>query len=180
MHKLNILNNNGDVIGEETREEIHRQGLLHQEIHVWIYTPDGKLVFQHRAKDKDTYPDLLDASVGGHVEVGQTPEEASVMEVEEETGLKVSSTDLTYITTTQSKSFDQVTKMTNNARRNVYALKFEGNIDDLQVEEGKALGFEAWGIDQIMNLSEQDKARFIPGILNEETFSIFSKIKNLL
>ena len=68
--KLNIIDENGNITGEETRENIHKQGLLHREIHVWFYTPKGEILFQHRAKDKDTYPDLLDATVGGHVEIG--------------------------------------------------------------------------------------------------------------
>ena len=68
--RLNIVDENGEIIGENTRENIHNQGLLHREIHVWFYTPKGEIIFQHREKDKDTYPDLLDATVGGHVEIG--------------------------------------------------------------------------------------------------------------
>lgn len=36
--KLNIVDEDGNIIGEETRENIHKQGLLHREIHVWFYT----------------------------------------------------------------------------------------------------------------------------------------------
>ena len=68
--RLNIVNEEGEIVGVETREDIHNQGLLHRECHVWFYTPAGEIIFQHRAKDKDTYPDLLDATVGGHVEIG--------------------------------------------------------------------------------------------------------------
>jgi len=63
--RLNIVDEEGNIVGEETRENIHKNGLLHREIHVWLYTPNREIIFQHRAKDKDTYPDLLDASVGG-------------------------------------------------------------------------------------------------------------------
>jgi len=65
---LEIVNENDEVIGLENRTKIHTEGLLHREIHVWFITPNGEIVFQHRAKDKDTYPDKLDATVGGHVE----------------------------------------------------------------------------------------------------------------
>ena len=85
--KLNIIDENGNITGEETRENIHKQGLLHREIHVWFYTPKGEILFQHRAKDKDTYPDLLDATVGGHVEIGADYESAALQELEEETGI---------------------------------------------------------------------------------------------
>jgi 16S rRNA (adenine1518-N6/adenine1519-N6)-dimethyltransferase len=61
---LNVVDESGKILGEETRENIHRQGLLHKEIHVWLFTPNKEIVFQHRGKDKDTFPDLLDATVG--------------------------------------------------------------------------------------------------------------------
>jgi isopentenyldiphosphate isomerase len=69
---LNIIDEEGNILGEATRQEIHEKGLLHGEVHVWFYTPDRQLIFQHRAKDKETWPDLLDATVGGHVEIGDT------------------------------------------------------------------------------------------------------------
>lgn len=62
---LEIIDENDNVIGLETREKIHKEGLLHREIHVWFFTPRGEIIFQHRVKDKDIYPDLLDATVGG-------------------------------------------------------------------------------------------------------------------
>src|ERR1035437_3863166 len=91
---LDIINENDVVIGQDTRENVHKKGLLHREIHVWFITPDGQMIFQHRAKDKDTYPDLLDATVGGHVEPGATYEETAIKEMEEETGLKAEKEDL--------------------------------------------------------------------------------------
>lgn len=63
---------------KKPRENIHNQGLLHREIHVWFYTPKGEIIFQHRAKDKDTYPDLLDATVGGHVEINSDYENTAL------------------------------------------------------------------------------------------------------
>ena len=61
---LEIVSKDNIVIGLETRKVIHEKGLLHREIHVWFITPDRKIIFQHRAKDKDTYPDKLDATIG--------------------------------------------------------------------------------------------------------------------
>jgi len=95
--KLNIVDEDGKIIGVETRENIHNQGLLHREIHVWFYTPKGEIIFQHREKDKDTYPDLLDATVGGHVEIGFDYENTALQELSEETGIKAEKNNLTFI-----------------------------------------------------------------------------------
>jgi len=62
MEKLSILDEQGNIIGEEYRDVIHQKGLLHGEVHVWCLTTNNELIFQHRAKDKDiilTYLMLL-------------------------------------------------------------------------------------------------------------------------
>ncbi len=177
---LNVIDLEGNILREATRQEIHEKGLLHAEAHVWFYTPDGQIIFQHRAKDKDTWPDLLDATVGGHVEVGDTYEETALKECEEETGTLIKPEDLIFLRTTVTSSLDEVTGMTNHPRRNVYAHCYRGDLTDLKIEEGKALGFEAWPIDKLLNLSDEEAARFIPSILDETGIEIIKQIKDLV
>lgn len=177
---LNIIDEEGNILGEATRQEIHEKGLLHAEVHVWFFTPDGKLIFQHRAKDKDTWPDLLDATVGGHVEIGDTYEQTALKETEEEAGIHIQIEDLIFLRTTITNSYDEITGMTNHPRRNVYAYCYRGKIEDLKIEDGKALGFEAWPIDNLMNLSEEERKRFIPAHINESGIEIIKKIENLI
>lgn len=178
MEKLNILDERGNIIGEEYRDVIHQKGLLHGEVHVWCLTPDNELIFQHRAKDKDTYPDLLDATAGGHVDLGETYEESAVKELLEETGLTATKDELIFLSTELHKSFDSVTKMTNHPRRNVYLLKRKVKMKDLIVEDGKALGFEALSFGELFNLDESEKKRFIPTLLDASGLRIFNLIKN--
>lgn len=178
--KLNIIDEKGNIIGKETRENIHKQGLLHREIHVWFYTPKSEIVFQHRAKDKDTYPDLLDASVGGHVEIGDNYESASLKELEEETGIKAVKDNLIFIQMIRSKTFDTTTNKTNNVIRAVYAYRYDGKVEDLKVEKNKAIEFESWPLEKIFNISDEDRKRFIPSILNKQVLDIFRKIKKLI
>ncbi len=178
--RLNIIDEDGKIIGEETRENIHNQGLLHQEIHVWFYTPKGEIVFQHREKNKDTYPDLLDATVGGHVEISSEYETTALQELEEETGVKVEKNDLTFIQMVRSKTFDTATNKTNNVIRAIYAYCYDGDIENLRVEKGKAIGFESWTIGKLFNISDKDKKRFIPSIFQKDNLEIFAKIEKLL
>jgi len=178
MEKLNILDEQGNITGEEYRDVIHQKGFLHGEVHVWCLTSDSELIFQHRAKDKDTYPDLLDATAGGHVDLGETYGESAIKELLEETGLSATPDELIFLSTELHKSFDEVTKMTNHPRRNVYLLKRKVNTDDLIVEGGKALGFETWPLEKLFNLDESEKKRFIPTLLNESGLKIFSLIKD--
>jgi isopentenyldiphosphate isomerase len=115
--KLNIVDDNGNVIGEDTRENIHKKGSLHQEIHVWFYTPEGEIIFQHRAKNKDTWPDMLDATVGGHVEIGSGYERTAIQETREETGIRIKPDQLKYIKTLKNENYDTSTGKINNVLR---------------------------------------------------------------
>lgn len=176
---LNVVDENGVIVGVETRERIHREGLLHHEVHVWYYTPNSELIFQHRAKDKDTYPDLLDATVGGHVEKDADYQDTALQEMLEETGVRTDVAHLTPIQLVRSKSFDNITNKINNTLRMIYAYRYDGAVADLKVEEGKATGFEKRPITDMFVLPDADKRRFIPLILEEETLQIFRKIQTL-
>ena len=178
--QLNIVDEAGNIVGEDTREDIHNNGLLHREIHVWFYTLQGEIVFQHRAKDKETYPNLLDATVGGHVEIGFDYETAATQELEEETGIQAEKNNLVFIKMVRSKVFDTTTNKTNNVIRAIYAYRYTGKIEDLRVEKGKAIGFELWPLEKIFNISDEDRKRFIPVLLEEEILEIFRKIQKLI
>lgn len=177
MEKLNILDEQGNIIGQEYRDVIHQKGLLHGEVHVWCMTPENELIFQHKAKDKDTYPDLLDATAGGHVDLGETYGESAIKELKEETGLDAEVGDLIFLRTEIKNSYDEVTGMTNHPRRNIYLLKNKVNIENLAVEAGKAIGFVSYPLAKLFNLDESERAKFIPTLLDEEGLSLFKQIE---
>lgn len=177
---LNVVDEDGNILGEETREDIHNQGLLHREINIWFYTPQGDIIFQHRAKDKDTYPDLLDATVGGHVERGSDYIATAIEETSEETGIQLQEADLFFIKTDRVYSVDEQTKKRNNVLRAIYAYRYDGKTEDLKVEEGKAIGFESWPLDKIFSASVSDRKRFIPTIFEEQRLENFKRIRELL
>ena len=178
--ELNIVDEAGNVIGIDTRENIHNNGLLHREIHIWFYTPKGDIIFQHRAKDKDTNPDLLDATVGGHVEIGSDYESAALQELMEETGIAAKKEHLAFIQMVRSNILDTATNKTNNVMRAIYAYRYEKNVEDLKVEKGKAIGFESWPLEKIFTLSNEEKKRFILSVLEKENLEIYTKIKKLI
>ncbi len=176
---LNIIDDNDVVIGIKEREEIHRLGLLHREIHVYFVTPNRELIFQHRAKDKDTYPDLLDATVGGHVEIGDGYQETAVKEALEETGIRINAEDLILITKSKRRFEDKVTSTINNVIGEVYLYIFKGDVADLKIEEGKALGFELWPLDDLPELDSQGSERFIPYVLEFANNEVKKAINSL-
>lgn len=177
---LNIINKADEVIGEASREEIHQEGLLHREIHVWFFTPTREIIFQHRAKDKDTYPDMLDATVGGHVEIGASYEETALKETAEETGIKLDLAKLKFIQKMPRRTVDEATRLINNTIRVQYAYLFDGDINDLRPEAGKILEFQKRPVTDLANLSEAEKKKFIPLVLSKEFLDMFERAQRLL
>ena len=175
---LNIVDENDNIIGQESREKIHNEGLLHREINVWFYNNKGEAIFQLRGMDQETYPGLLDATAGGHVEIGDSYKETAVKELEEETGLKVKVEDLKFFKKEKAHNLDPLTKTDNYRIKAHYLYEFDGNINNLTAAEGQ--GFEAWLADKILNISNKDKAKFIPSILEEAKLEIFKQIQEFI
>jgi isopentenyldiphosphate isomerase len=98
--KIDVLDDRGFVTGEVAwKSAAHRLGLWHRCFHCWIASPEtssgGPYLFvQRRATVKETWPDRLDVSVGGHLGAGETALEGGLREIEEELGLQISSGDL--------------------------------------------------------------------------------------
>lgn len=87
---VDILDENGNYTGQTClKSEAHLKGLFHPTVHIWLYTSDGKILFQKRGKDKKTFPLLWDVSVAGHIGAGEKTIVAAIREVEEEIGLQI-------------------------------------------------------------------------------------------
>jgi len=85
---LEVVTKNGEVVKTLPRSEIHgNPSLIHQVVHVLVFNKKGELLLQKRSMDKDVAPGKWDTSVGGHVNSGETPEEALSREMEEELGI---------------------------------------------------------------------------------------------
>lgn len=141
---LDVVNENDEIVGSAPRSQIHKEGLLHREIHVWFVTPDRKVIFQKRAPKPPLRMIIgLDATIGGHVELGQSYYDAALMEVAEEAGIDTTVHPISlYKKYRVSEVFPQY-DITNNVFREVYLCHFSGDLADLKIEEGKGAGFLA-------------------------------------
>ena len=83
-----IEDEEGRVVGAATRGECHNGSkLLHPVVHLHVFNSRGEVYLQKRPEWKDIQPGKWDTSVGGHIDYGETPEQALVREVGEELGI---------------------------------------------------------------------------------------------
>mgnify|MGYP005970250439 FL=1 len=83
-----LVNEEGETIGKATRRECHSGSKqLHPVIHLHIFNEVGELYLQKRSMNKDIQPGKWDTAVGGHIDYGETVEEALRREVREELGI---------------------------------------------------------------------------------------------
>ena len=83
-----VVDEEGNITGAATRGECHSGAmLLHPVVHLHVLNSKGELYLQKRPEWKDIQPGKWDTSVGGHIDYGETPEQALVREVREELGM---------------------------------------------------------------------------------------------
>lgn len=86
---LEVVDKNNQPIGAFSRNFVHQHNLLHRSVLVLFYNKEKKLFLQQRSHKKYEYPGYWDLSATGHVQLGESREEAAFRELEEELGLRV-------------------------------------------------------------------------------------------
>jgi isopentenyl-diphosphate delta-isomerase type 1 len=98
QERIDILDDTGAPTGRsKAKSAVHRDGDWHLAAHLWIVTPDGRLLLQRRAEVKESWPGMWDISVAGHVSAGESAIEAVLREAREELGLTFSPDELRHL-----------------------------------------------------------------------------------
>ncbi|QQG46410.1 MAG: NUDIX hydrolase [Candidatus Niyogibacteria bacterium] len=87
---LDLVDENDNVVGKKKRSEVYADGLSNfRVVNVFIVNSKGEIWIPRRAADKRIYPLCLDMSMGGHVESGESYEDAFKRELREELNIDV-------------------------------------------------------------------------------------------
>ncbi len=86
---FDVVNEKDEVIGTALRREVHQDAsLIHRSVAVLVFQKN-RLYLQRRSETKDTYAGYWTCSCSGHLDTGETYEEAAKRELGEELGLKI-------------------------------------------------------------------------------------------
>ena len=89
LELLDVFDEQGVRLGVRTRADVHREGLWHRCLHLWVVTREGDVLLQRRARTKAAWPDMLDATAAGHLTAGEAVLDG-LREAEEELGIAFS------------------------------------------------------------------------------------------
>jgi isopentenyl-diphosphate Delta-isomerase len=85
---IDVLDDSGLRTGEiMSRRDIHAQGKPHRAVHLYLFDMAGRLLLQQRAADADHYPGFYGISVTGHLDAGESSQQAARRELQEELSL---------------------------------------------------------------------------------------------
>lgn len=163
MELIDIYDENNNYLGYNLdRKEVHEKKLWHHHVSSWVMNYDGKVLLQQRSLDKDKNPGKW-AKTGGHVDSGETEEEAIKREVEEEIGLRVKEEEIKNI---------EVFKNSNEHYFTYGYMFFTNKKEDefiIQKEELNAVKY--YSIEELEEIRKQDNKDYTFCNWDEEGFN---------
>ncbi|HEY1085696.1 MAG TPA: NUDIX domain-containing protein [Candidatus Saccharimonadales bacterium] len=82
------VDENDQSIGGVARKVAKSTGRKYRIVRIMVEDEDSNILIQKRVATKDTYPNCWDNSAAGHVDLGETYEEAAARELAEEIGVR--------------------------------------------------------------------------------------------
>ncbi len=132
---IDVINRDGSPTGvTKPKPDIHRDGDWHRAVHVWVITPDHRVLVQRRARVKENNPGLWDVSCAGHISAGENTIDAAIREAEEELGLTLHASDLEYVTSMPSQCVLNDGKYIDNEIHEIYVARRDVELSALRLQ----------------------------------------------
>ncbi len=160
---LEIYDSYGNRTGKKALKSIiHKRGIYHSTIHLWIYTKNGDVLIQKRSLNKILNPGVWDVSVAGHIHFNESYIDALVRETLEETGIAINITELSKLGV--YKSFTKSGEITDNEFHHTYIIKLDKKYIDLNFKNQEVDELKLISLNEMKSLLKNSKKNFFIGI----------------
>ncbi len=166
MEYLDYYDESGTYLGYAPRDVVHREGLWHKTVQNWLYTKDGKILFQIRKDSGKFY-----TTSSGHVKKDETVAHAFKREMNEEIGLELESSKakmielVTWIKDKVNKD-GSITK--DRAKSSFFIIPYEGDFTDFKFDPNEVLGIGAFDARELLKLFEKNEGEIEGLIITDE------------
>ena len=173
---LEVYSPEGTKTGQKkSKSEIHRKGLFHSTVHVWIFTEEGNILIQKRSKKKELNPGVWDVSVAGHIKFNENIKKAAKRETLEETGININTKDLLKIGV--YKSINIHPKAIDKEFFHTYILKIDKNSIDLDYKNNEVDDLKFISIDEMESLIKRENNKIFIGKNRKYYSDVLKSIK---
>ena len=141
-----------------TKNDALSRALLHGASHVWMWRiRDGiiEVLLQKRASNKRTWPNKLDISAAGHIDLGETPLEVAIRETKEEIGIDVQGNDLKQFALHKTYLVAEDGSIENEFQW-LYSIKIDGH-QDFTLQESEVDSLRWVSLDEIQKNYKNDE-----------------------
>jgi len=162
MHKEYIekYTSDGKPTGKKfLKSEIHRKGIIHSTIHLWIFCNKNKILIQKRSKSKEINPGIWDVSVAGHIKYGENFINAVIRESKEETGIKIQKEKLKKVGVFYTEEF--YTNVTDREFHHTYIYKISSDEIDLDFNNNEVEELQFISLNNMKDLLQNNSEFFI-------------------
>ena len=160
---LEIYDSYGNRTGKKALKSIiHKKGIYHTTIHLWIYTKKGDVLIQKRSLNKILNPGVWDVSVAGHIHFNESYIDALVRETLEETGIAINITELSKLGV--YKSSTKSGEITDNEFHHTYIIQLDKKYIDLNFKNQEVDELKLISLNEMKSLLKNSKKNFFIGI----------------
>ena len=173
---LEVYSPEGTKTGQKkSKSEIHRKGLFHSTVHVWIFTEEGNILIQKRSKKKELNPGVWDVSVAGHIKFNENIKKAAKRETLEETGININTKDLLKIGVYRSINIHPTA--IDKEFFHTYILKIDKNSINLDFKNNEVDDLKFISIEEMENLIKEENNKIFIGKNRKYYSDVLKSIK---
>ena len=173
---LEVYSPEGTKTGQKkSKSEIHRKGLFHSTVHVWIFTEEGNILIQKRSKKKELNPGVWDVSVAGHIKFNENIKKAAKRETLEETGININTKDLLKIGVYRSINIHPTA--IDKEFFHTYILKIDKNSINLNFKNNEVDDLKFISIEEMESLIKEENNKIFIGKNRKYYSDVLKSIK---
>ena len=173
---LEVYSPDGTKTGQKkSKSEIHRKGLFHSTVHIWIFTEEGNILIQKRSKKKELNPGVWDVSVAGHIKFNENIKKAAKRETLEETGININTKDLLKIGIYRSINIHPTA--IDKEFFHTYILKIDRNSIDLDYKNNEVDDLKFISIEEMESLIKKENNKIFIGKNRKYYSDVLKSIK---
>lgn len=160
---IDVIDPDGmSVVATALRSEVHRLGLWHRTVHVWVLNGKKELLLQKRSKSKESFPGLWDISAAGHITSGDASKNAALRELMEELGIQAGEDELTLLFTITGHYESPSKHFVDNEFSDVYLLRADIPIDKVAVDGDEVDEVKYMSVEELKRELEMHPALYVP------------------